>query len=122
MTDGRARDDAGHHHVDVFSGPARKFVRGFTLLPYGQGWVVYDEIGLLGSPRALSDPLSLAQALKLALTKLHATCERPLRPVWGSAPFEVLGYRRPRWKAMLAAILRRPDDDPEIGPDGLPVS
>lgn len=110
--------EEGHYHVDVFAGPEEAFVRGFTLLAQGEGrWVVYDEIGLAGTPGPLSSPLALEDALRQALAQLYAVIERkPLAPVWGGAPLEMLGYTR----GPLADRLLRRAEPAHIGPDGLP--
>jgi hypothetical protein len=110
--------EEGHYHVDVCAGPEEAFVRGFTLIAQGEGqWVVYDEIGLAGMPGPLSGPLSLADALRQALAQLYAVIERrPLAPIWGGAPLEMLGYA----KGSLAQRLLRHAEPVYIGPDGLP--
>ena len=112
---------AGHYHVDVFAGAKQSYVRGFTLLPDGSGsWVVHDEIGLLGAPRAISDPLSLPDAVRFAFARLYEVCEKPLRPVWGTAPYELLGYARPSLSRIFDFLRRRKTEVVAIGPDGLP--
>jgi hypothetical protein len=111
----------GHFHVDVFAGPAERFVRGFTLQSDEDGrWVVFDDVGLTGRTGSISDPLPAREALRLALAKLHGLLEKPLRPVWGGAPFESLGYTRPTlWAALRAVFLRRRIPSEVVGPDGL---
>lgn len=112
---------AGHYHVDVFAGPKEKFVRGFTLQRDANGaYVVYDDFGLAGTPKAaLSDPLPLDEALRVALVKMHPLIEKPLRPVW-SAPFALLGYTRQTFRQRLRKIFRRDPTEFVVGPDGRP--
>lgn len=108
-----------HYHVDVFAGPKGRFVRGFTLLSDGDGWVVCDEIGLLGPPRNISERLPLSAALQTALETLHGLVEKPMTPVWGGTPYDVLGYEQP---SLLQRLLRRKTTHKTtVGEDGLPV-
>ena len=102
----------GHYHVDVFDADGR-FVRGVTLqqvrgTPH---YKVFDDLGLLGPPnRELTEPLPLAEALRVALVQMKKHIRGPITPVLGSAPFDMLGYE---WPGFFGAC-------DEIGDDGRP--
>lgn len=121
-----------HYHIHVLRGKSRRFVRGLTVVqspastdvpaPFFEVW---DDMGQFGEAgRRLSEPLPLAEALRraLAVTAQHIT--EPFEPLLRSAPFELLGYRRPRRIGRRWLLFPRyeqlPENANQVGPDGLP--
>ena len=102
----------GHYHVDVFRADGR-YLRGFTLQRVGETstYRVVDDCGIF-FPRdtALSEPLPVGEALRQALAETRKHVDGAITPVFGSAPFDLLGYEPPRFF--------KPDQ--EVGPDGRP--
>jgi hypothetical protein len=121
-----------HYHIHVLRGKSQRFVRGLTVVQSGEStdasaasFEVWDDMGEFGEAgRPLSEPLPLAEALRraLAITAQHIT--EPFEPLPGSAPFELLGYGKPRrigrrW-LLFPRYEKLPDDANHVGPDGLP--
>lgn len=113
---------AGHYHVDVFAGPKQKFVRGFTLQrTAGGAYTVWDDAGLIGTPRPISEELPVAEAFRVALSRLYEIVEKPVRLPSGPPEMKSLGYTRPKFRQMVRSMFEREPIDLEVGPDGLPV-
>lgn len=91
-----------HYHVDVFTGRKMRFLSGFLLLRERsedgkplETWVILDDNGLLGDRgEKVSVSLPLREAMRKALVMLRELAAPPIWPVWNSAPYELLGYRR----------------------------
>lgn len=91
-----------HFHVDLFCGPEGEYVRGLRLVETAAeqpvetlSWAVVDDFGVLGPRNSqLFVAPTLEEALRLALAALRAHLEPPCVPVWKTAPYELLGYRR----------------------------
>jgi hypothetical protein len=103
----------GHYHVDVFRADGA-FVRGLTLQQVQEGaphYRIVDDAGVISPPgTVLSEPLPLEEALRQALMETRKHLHVPITPVYGSAPYELLGYERPR-------LFRTGQ---EVGQDGRP--
>lgn len=111
-----------HHHVDVFVGEERRYVRGLVLRKMAPGWQIYDDLGLAGErEKVFGEGLTLEEGLVKALSILHSILGPPLYPVWGTAPYELAGYERPRsrfwppWRLGKGAL-----SEIRVGKDGRP--
>ena len=118
-----------HYHIDVFSGIQMKHQTGLQLWSEQDSpefWSIIDVWGLFG-PREqiLQRNLSLREAMRISLVMVRGRYERPIRPVLGTAPYDLLGYVKPPVKWFLG-IIPYPDRSPEaafvnvVGPNGFP--
>ncbi len=111
---------AEHYHVDVFAGEERRYVRGFVLWEAEGGWEILDDMGLaVERLQVLAEGLLLEEAILRALSILHRILGPPLYPVWGTAPYELVGYVAPKvglfGRGSLPQLLVGPDGRPETG-------
>ena len=74
-------------------------MRGFTLQREraSDRYRIVDDAGVATTPgTVVSEPLPLDEALRQALAATRKHVRGPMNPAFGSAPFELLGYERPR--------------------------
>ena len=111
----------GHYHVDVLAGQSEKYIRGFSLQRTDDSgdmslYAVRDDFGLIYPPETVVESsLELSEAIRVSLSTLRAHLPGPVRPVWNTAPYELLGYAAPTSDGR---------DRPSaqiVGPDGLPA-
>jgi len=129
-------DAVWHYHIDVLVGEERRFLSGFLLCrdqspteePL-ETWVIFDHNGLLGErDERVSGHLPLREAMLQALATLREIIGPPIFPVWNTAPYELLGYRRGSSPRRASADSRQlpvsgeeePAPGGQVGPDGLP--